>query len=337
MEYERWKNPVPILKLDENSLVILRPEQKVEEVNLLTGTLRAMRTKLITPTAQVTPQTDKTIYKAKIREDKATIVHVEKGSAEVYGLDTGKKVIISEGYANITLPKGDPSLPVKAPDLAEFDLPQFGSKGEIILQNAPQVELPKNIESGIKTELPSIDQGVEKEVHQLKNNESLSSKFKNVKNWTAYRLQIAKDQKFSQIVWDEKKGMGIRKSIDESQKNKLADGKYFRRVSFFDDSDRESEFFIISPIEIKTRPPKLIIIFPEEGYKTHEGLVNIEGQAEADSFVTINNYPVPVKADGKFSWSVVLVSEGANKIKIVARDRFRNRTQLERTIYLSSK
>ncbi len=158
-----------ILKLDQNSLVVLRPELKVEEVNLLAGTLQAGRVKLVTQTAQVTPLTKDTLYKARLRIDKGLIVQVERGSTEVMGTLSGKKVVVGAdqatiahfkdgpiepvtvgktsgmetvdfdasnrvivpaGHANITFPDKAPTIPVKVPNLPNFDMMDFDESGK---------------------------------------------------------------------------------------------------------------------------------------------------------------------------------------------------------------
>ncbi|MDH5662479.1 MAG: hypothetical protein OEY92_05725, partial [Elusimicrobiota bacterium] len=62
-----------IVRLGENSLVILKPEEKEETVELLSGELRASEAKVLTASAVVEPQISPALvkpdFKTKIKED----------------------------------------------------------------------------------------------------------------------------------------------------------------------------------------------------------------------------------------------------------------------------
>ncbi|OGR82282.1 MAG: hypothetical protein A2901_04850 [Elusimicrobia bacterium RIFCSPLOWO2_01_FULL_54_10] len=122
-----------LLKMDQNSLVVLRPELKVEEVDLLAGTLQAGRVKLRTQTAHVTPLTKDTLYKARLRIDKGLIVQVERGSTEVVGANFEKRVIVPADHATITLADQDPIDPVKVGKLPGLGIVDFDSKNRVIV------------------------------------------------------------------------------------------------------------------------------------------------------------------------------------------------------------
>ena len=326
-----------VLRMDENSLVILRPELKVEEVNLVSGAIRGARTKLITPTAQITPQSGDTVYKARIREDKATVVQVEKGSAEIFGLDTGKKVVLQAGFANITLPKQAPSVPMRVPNLPDFKMPDFTPAGDLVVPSdvdMPSAKVPASDSIELDLEPPDeyvpskgTDYGAQKEKEK--------PGAKSIQ-WKELKIMVSKDSKFSQIVWEGRQELGSEKPVTNARNYGLPDGKYFRGVTYFDDKGRETNVRMLGSFEIDTVPPKISILYPPEGHQTREALVSIEGQTDPRCFVTINNYPVSIGSDGKFSWSVVLAKEGPNKIKITSRDPAGNRSQTERTIFLIS-
>lgn len=323
-----------ILKLDENSLVILRPELKVEEVSLISGAIRASKTKTITPTAQVSPQTRDTIYKARIRDDQATIVQVEKGQAEVLGLDTGKRVVVHAGFANITLPKQDPTLPVRAPQLSEFQLPEFTHVGNLIVSPEIKAAVQEVANQRLELQLPEEFSAQKEAAEQPE--ERPKGADKQTKNWMTLKIVVAKDPKFTQVVWQEKKRIGSEKPVTDAKDYNLPDGKYYRGVTFIDESGQESAVRSLGLFEIDTQPPKITLFSPQEGYQTRDSMVTVEGQTKPRSLVTINNYPVSISAEGKFSWSAVLAKEGANKIKIVVKDSFGNKSEFERTVYLAS-
>jgi hypothetical protein len=83
---------------------------------------------------------------------------------------------------------------------------------------------------------------------------------------------------------------------------------------------------------VDTVPPQLTLLYPQEGFRTWQGDVSVEGRTDPDCFLVINDYSVEVKSDGKFYWSAVLVKEGTNLIRIVATDRAGNSTQLVRSV-----
>ncbi len=72
-----------VLKIRENSLVILRPEEEREEVELLSVELRASQAKVLTAAAVIEPRLNpegpKPDFKARVRKDKSTQVAVYQG------------------------------------------------------------------------------------------------------------------------------------------------------------------------------------------------------------------------------------------------------------------
>lgn len=281
-----------LLKLYPETSVIFKPNLKNREITLVRGSLLVTGTKVITPTAKVSPQTQDTLYKTFVRFDEATAVQVGKGSAEVLGLDTGAKVVVSAGYANITHPKQDPSSPILVPDIPELQ----------IVESKPEDKEREKME---------IPDG----------------------KWNAYRIQLTHDPKFSRIERDEKNEMKPDVLPWDEKNFNLPDGQYYRRVSYFDSSGQESRFYPLPPLTIYTHNPDLVLTLPEDGFRTRDRFVYVEGNTKPGTIVTVNGFPVEVKPDGKFSWSVVLSKEGIMKIRVVAKDLRNNRTILERTVY----
>ena len=145
-----------ILKMDQNSLVVLRPELKAEEVNLLAGTLQAGRVKLVTATAQVTPLSRDTLYKARLRIDKGLIIQVERGSTEVLGTHTGRRVIVQAEHATIAFPERGPSDPVKVANMPGLQTVDFDESDRVIVPAGhANITLPDRSPS-IPVEIPSL-------------------------------------------------------------------------------------------------------------------------------------------------------------------------------------
>ena len=332
-----------LLKLDENSLAVLRPELKVEEVNLLAGAVRAGSVKLITPTAQVTPKGRGTVYKARIRPDKALIVQVEKGNAEVFRVETGITVNGPAGQANITIPKKAPTRPMKVAPMPDFDVAEFSAAGEILPGKIYMKEPPEDRQADLKVEPvkgktakdappeAELKPGKEPKAEEVKSPEKKPKVEIKVKK--GYRLQLSLDPKFSTIFAEQKGEMADGDPLAEDQEYELPDGKYYRRISYFDPAGNEGDFVDLYPLELDNEPPKLVIFAPKEGFKTQKGFVNVEGQTEVGCFVTVNDYQVPIRSDGKFLWSVVLASEGSFKIRVMTKDKKGNVTRMGRTVH----
>ncbi|KAF0219270.1 MAG: polymorphic outer membrane [Geobacteraceae bacterium] len=88
-------------------------------------------------------------------------------------------------------------------------------------------------------------------------------------------------------------------------------------------------------VTLDTTAPELTVSAPLDGTATKNPTLNIAGKVTDDSDVsfTINDSPVPLKADGTFSHALSLNS-GANVITTVATDLAGNRTSDKRTVTL---
>ena len=345
------------LKLDQNSLVMLRPELKVEEVNLLTGALIAGRIKLVTETAMVTPQTRDTLYKARLRIDKGLIVQVERGSTEVLGIDTRKSVIVHEGEANITLPNTPPSppirvivkagqanitlpnrapgVPVDVPKLPDFQIVDFDASGKVVIPGLygqgeagrrkdgfSPIAPVKGYKPGQDSKDAALGEGEGGE------NGAVERDFLGRK---AYRIQYSLDPRFKVIALDKKNALENEDPMAEKKEYGLPDGTYHRRIAYYDEAGRRADYVALPDLEIDNYPPKLTVTAPPEKFATRNKFVQVEGQTEPGCFVRVNDYQVPIKAGAKFTWSVLL-AEGENKIRVQAIDRKGQVTRTERTV-----
>ena len=86
-------------------------------------------------------------------------------------------------------------------------------------------------------------------------------------------------------------------------------------------------------ITYKKDPPKLDVTSPQPNsvYTGEDKEVRIEGNTDNDAILTINDRLVPVDGKGYFSLSYKL-SDGDNKIKIVAKDTAGNEINQELTV-----
>ena len=82
----------------------------------------------------------------------------------------------------------------------------------------------------------------------------------------------------------------------------------------------------------KDEKPSLEITSPHDLDKTSKSEIQIEGSTENEIAIRINNIPVIVDGEGKFSFTFKL-KEGENHITIIAEDIADNRETKEMTLY----
>ena len=74
--------------------------------------------------------------------------------------------------------------------------------------------------------------------------------------------------------------------------------------------------------------PKITITSPPNGMAVSESLIAIEGQGKNTKEITLNNRPIVVDENGKFS-EKILLSYGYNVLKLEGWDRFGKKTEQE--------
>ncbi|MFA5857570.1 MAG: FecR domain-containing protein [Elusimicrobiota bacterium] len=109
-----------ILKINENSMVILRPEIKREEIELVLGEIRTGRSKVMTKSTVILPKITAKggvipDIRTKVKADNTTLVAVYKGEAEVTA--QGKTITLPEGFGTEVKYMQAPSMPVALPPL----------------------------------------------------------------------------------------------------------------------------------------------------------------------------------------------------------------------------
>lgn len=84
-------------------------------------------------------------------------------------------------------------------------------------------------------------------------------------------------------------------------------------------------------------PPKIILESPQNGVLTRDPLVEVRGQTEPGSLLSLNNQTIITNKKGVFR-ELVPLQNGLNRIKISARKRYSRPRNLElRIIYEPSK
>lgn len=136
-------------------------------------------------------------------------------------------------------------------------------------------------------------------------------------------------------------------SVDGSEKEVIADNEgdfLFEKITLkegenrlkakaVDQAGNESQDSKILLITYDKVPPKLEVEQPEEGAVFSEEKIQIKGKTEEEVVLTINDHQVVLGSAGEFEYPFKL-SEGENKVIIIAKDVAGNETKVERTVKL---
>ncbi|OGS23831.1 MAG: hypothetical protein A2297_08480 [Elusimicrobia bacterium RIFOXYB2_FULL_48_7] len=315
-----------VVRLDENSFVILRPEKKREEVEIYSGAVRASKTKIIAEDVvidpKIEPRSGEADFKTRVKPDKTTLVEVYNGVVDVTAQN--KTVTLTKGFGTQIKYKEAPDLPRELPPLPEFEL-EAGKKANLGKGNVPENAGKDNVSLGgenlnLSLKAPEIKgQGQSKVI-----NSSIKK----------YHLQVAKDQEFKNIILDETndlKDTRGRLDVDLSKKN-LPEGRYCYRISYLDDLGFESRYSIARLFTIDTTPPVVDLQKPLENEETTDDFIGVEGKAEQGVVLQINDKTVIPDESGRFI-TALTARKGKNAITIIAKDPAGNITRLERTVY----
>ncbi|MDA8132967.1 MAG: LysM peptidoglycan-binding domain-containing protein [Elusimicrobia bacterium] len=244
-----------ILNLYPNSIAVLRPPgDKDIDVRLMAGSMRGLRSRVVTASARITPKTKDTEFGAKINDDLTTVVQVYKGKANVEA--HGKTVEVSEGFASEVKMDMPPSQPVKLPPLPELDgtatagfsgksRTRLTASGGVVSLNMGKpvktaqvtAEVPKDLGKG-----PAVPDANDKAIDAGEIVKMIS-----VGNAVqSYHLQVSKNREFTSLALDRSYD-----AFDEIDLNsKLPPGDYFMRVALIDLLGFEGKFSTPRPIKV---------------------------------------------------------------------------------------
>jgi hypothetical protein len=322
-----------VLRLFENSLLIVKPEKMEDQAELLAGEVRSSKTKIITAETVVKPQitakSEAPDFKTKIKADKTTLVEVYKGVIDVTA--QGKTVTVSEGFGTEVKFRDSPSAPLRLPDMPDLKIDARDAKAQasrdgkleisIAVPDAGYMPSPggRQHQSGARMEKTSGEGEEQKSAGRI-----LGSAVKK------YRLQVSTSQAFVSISHEETKDLTSKISLDFTRLG-LPDGLYYWRVSYIDQLGFEGRYSEPRAFTVDVTPPPLEVYSPEDGAEYDTEFVYVEGKTEAGVALTVNDVPTNVEADGKFLYAI-LAKEGVVKIKISVADATGNATSAERTV-----
>jgi hypothetical protein len=211
-----------LLSLDQNSMAILRPRNRSDaDLDLQRGQIATARSRVVTRSARIVPQTADTQYTATVREDMTTRVAVVAGRAEVEG--AGRKVLVKAGFQTDVALDQAPDPPSEIPDLPAFTA-RFK---ELALVEAPVRRAAVAVAAPAASAAGASD--FARQTRQLALGVPVS----------AYHVQVAGSADFKQILFDKRFEAEERLDLSGAR---LAPGDYWVRVAVVDLLGAEGKF-----------------------------------------------------------------------------------------------
>ncbi|MBN1622498.1 MAG: LysM peptidoglycan-binding domain-containing protein [Endomicrobiales bacterium] len=312
-----------LLRLDENSLIILRPEKKREEIDLLSGAVRGSKTKILTDSSIVDPRIEARgpapDFKTKIKQDKTTLVEVYEGIVDVTA--QGRTVTLTKGFGTEVKYMEPPSLPHALPPRPELEVGEPQDKKTIGISKSKPVDATKVASDSLDIEIKApaaIQQGPPGKIEDKKS----KSKSKVIgKIVSKYHIQISPDTDFKSLVVDkiDKLKESINLNIAQYQ---LADGLYYYRIAYIDELDFEGQFSNPVQFIIDTTPPSLEV-FPIMSDGDKDQFIHIEGLTEPSVTLKLDDKIIQVDENGRFM-TALIPRKGETRYDLTARDRAGN-------------
>jgi hypothetical protein len=304
-----------VLRIGENSMVVLKPEEVgKEEIQLLQGELDSSKAKVLTVSAvvepKVVPGSEAPQFKTRLKDDKTTEVAVYKGEVSVTGAE--KKVDIGAGFGT--------EVKLNQKPLEPFELPPPPS-GEELVRMQNEMSLPDGFTSG---RIAFSFKAPEERAAGLKVSEiegiarDEAKKQASISPIRYCHLQVARDRAFRNLVREEKG-----ESVDWRSTG-LPDGEYYWRIAFINEDGVEGAFSEVRKITVDSTPPEIEIISPQQNAVIDQSKVTVHGKTEPGVLLWVKGLPVEVGANtGKFTMRVTL-EKGKNDVHFLARDRAGN-------------
>ena len=299
-----------LMRVFENSIIILRPDRAEEEAELTSGAVRASRAKIVsaevTIQPKIQPRSSNPDYRASIRpSDQATLVEVYDGIVDVTA--QGKTVTLTKGFGTIARLRQPPSLPQPLPPVPENISPQLTS-------SKTPAEVPINLVN-IQLNLPRLPTSAP--TTETSGAQVIGSVIRQ------YHLQIATSPNFENPIIDETREIGPQVKLDFNDRS-LPDGLYYYRIAYVDALGLEGKFSQPISFRIDNTAPEISIHRPADNSTVEDDYIQIEGQVSADTvYLTANNTAAKLDSTGKFTVTI-LASEGNNQITLIARDAAKN-------------
>jgi len=307
-----------IVKFEENTYVVIKPDKILQEIQLIEGNIRASQAKVIMPQGTVVkPRSSKSDFQAKVRSDETEVVFVYKGKVDVTA--RGKTVTVKEGFGTEVPKFSAPKKPMPLPSFKDFDPKALTVRG-------PLVSTIKKRQGTITVKPPTLKPKGSK---SGKKSKAIVSPDIMVK----YHLELATDEAFKNIVHSESKPTGAALDIKNLP---VKDGTYFLRVAFIDALGVQGNNSQPTKIIKDTIPPKFNDILPKEGHRFfgENASCDVSGLVKGAAVVAVNDEVIFINESGNFS-QIVFLKEGPNLITVKASDANGNETVIKRKVSYS--
>jgi hypothetical protein len=229
---------------------------------------------------------------------------LEEGSAEV-STPTLRSTISERASANIRVEAGGDS-----------DIRLFAGRGRVETTAGDSVELSQNEglrvdaegRAGAKLALPDtpsllVPADAARLGEPVPPRDPLQLSWSGVGDAIDYRVVVAADAAFAQVVFEGRSGSATRLALP-----RLGQGTYHWRVAALGEADAEGAFSSSRRFEVVAPPagPALEVTALE----VRGNIAQIQGRTRPGSRLTVDGSEIPVQADGSFDEFVTLVARG---------------------------
>ncbi len=296
-------------KISPNSLVIIKPREVDQEINLIRGEVYFRKAKIQTPAAILNPQKDG-LYKAVVGDDKSTSIEVFEGKVDVEDTEGRGKIVLSKGFSSkIELGK----LPMKP---FEITLPDAGQIKAI----KKEITLPPNFQISV-ADIETVGVFNPENVNFVKEVKKRGKIRKKISF-----VEIALDEYFSQVI------MKLKPDDVQAKIKKLADGKYYYRMEYA--GGLSKKYSPVKGFELNraAREMNVIILYPPANLKIDNEFIEVRGSASRDiAKLSIDTTMVDLGEDGSFS-QIIYLPMGPHEMEIFFQDRLGNTKRIMRRV-----
>jgi len=298
-----------VTKISPNSLVIIKPRERDQEINLIRGEVYFKKAKIQTPSAILNPQKEG-LYKAVVADDKSTSIEVFEGQVDVENVQGKGKIVLKKGFSSkIKLGK----LPMKP---FEITLPEPGQ----IKALKKEITLPPDFQISV-ADIETVGVFNPENVNFVKE----VKKRGKIRRKISF-VEIALDEYFSQII------LKLKPLDVQSKIKKLADGKYYYRMEYAGGASKK--FSPVKGFELnrKAREMNVIILYPPANLKIDDEFIEVRGSASRDiAKLSIDTTAVDLGEDGSFR-QIVYLPMGPHEMEIFFQDKLGNTKRVKRRV-----
>ncbi len=194
------------------------------------------------------------------------------------------------------------------------------NQGSTVSDNG-SITAPKNLLPAPKILAPSNQQSFF--------SSQISLQWESVAGTVSYLIQISKEQTFKDLSYTAKS------KLTQVDGIKLGSGNYFLRIASEDSEGFIGPFseFVFFNIKIDVTPPFIAITSPADSFISNQPEINLSGSVEKGSALSINGSEFNLPAASESFSKVIPLLDGANSIKVEAKDSSNNTSSVSVTVF----